>query len=59
MGKRAFVREHFLANLGADVPDMKVGQEEVLGIEGAVWRAQRLADKAARSTLQGVQSIKW
>jgi hypothetical protein len=41
------VREPFLANLAADVPDMKVGQEEVVGIEGAVWRAQRLAEKAA------------
>jgi len=47
IGKARLVREPFLANLRADVPNMHVGQEEVVGIEGAVWRAQRLAEKGS------------
>lgn len=38
------VREPFFAGLRAAAPDMPVSQTEVAGIEGAVWRAQRLAE---------------
>jgi len=43
IGKARLVREPFLAGLHAAAPDMPVGQQEVAGIEGAIWRAQRLA----------------
>jgi len=38
------VRESFTAGLKAAAPEMVVGEKEVAGIEGAIWRAQRLAD---------------
>lgn len=44
VGKARLVREPFFAGLHAAAPDMPVGQTEVAGIEGAVWRAQRLAE---------------
>jgi glucosamine kinase len=44
VGKARLVREPFFAGLRAGAPDMPVGQTEVAGIEGAVWRAQRLAE---------------
>jgi N-acetylglucosamine kinase-like BadF-type ATPase len=47
IGKAGLVREAFFAGLQAGAPDMPVLQTEVAGIEGAVWRAQRLADGAA------------
>jgi glucosamine kinase len=37
------VRESFAAGLKAAAPEMPVGDKEVAGIEGAIWRAQRLA----------------
>ena len=46
IGKARLVRETFFAGLHAAVPDMPVLQKEVAGIDGAVWRAQRLADAA-------------
>ena len=46
IGKARLVRETFFAGLHAAVPDMPVLQKEVAGIDGAVWRAQRLADGA-------------
>lgn len=46
IGKSRLVREKFFAGLHAAAPEMPVGQTEVAGIEGAVWRAQRLAEKA-------------
>jgi N-acetylglucosamine kinase-like BadF-type ATPase len=45
VGKARLVREGFFAGLHAAAPDMPVGLEEVAGIEGAVWRAERLAEK--------------
>jgi N-acetylglucosamine kinase-like BadF-type ATPase len=45
VGKARLVREAFFAGLHAAAPDMPVRQEEVAGIEGAVWRAERLAEK--------------
>jgi len=46
IGKARLVREPFLAGLRAAAPEMPVGEKEVAGIEGAVWRAQRLANTA-------------
>jgi glucosamine kinase len=46
IGKARLVREPFFAGLRAAAPDMPIGQKEVAGIEGAVWRAQRLAESA-------------
>jgi glucosamine kinase len=47
IGKARLVREPFFAGLRAAAPEMPVGQKEVAGIEGAVWRAQRLAEAAS------------
>jgi N-acetylglucosamine kinase-like BadF-type ATPase len=44
IGKARLVREAFFAGLREAAPDMPVLQTEVAGIEGAVWRAQRLAE---------------
>jgi glucosamine kinase len=44
IGKSRLVREAFFAGLKAAAPEMPVLPTEVAGIEGAVWRAQRLAD---------------
>jgi glucosamine kinase len=46
IGKSRLVREPFFAGLHAAAPDMPIGQKEVAGIEGALWRAQRLAETA-------------
>lgn len=43
IGKARLVREGFFAGLKAAAPEMPVLDYEVNGIEGAVWRAQRLA----------------
>jgi len=43
IGKARIVREAFFAGLKAAAPNMPVGQEEVVGINGALWRAQQLA----------------
>ncbi len=43
IGKSRIVREAFLAGLREGAPDMPILPREVAGIEGAVWRAQRLA----------------
>jgi len=44
IGKARLVRERFIAGLRAAAPNMPVGEHEVAGIEGAVWRAQQLAE---------------
>jgi glucosamine kinase len=46
VGKARLVREGFFAGLHASAPEMPVLQNEVVGIEGAIWRAQRLAANA-------------
>jgi len=43
VAKMPMVREAFFAGLKAAAPLMPVGTEEVVAIEGAIWRAQRLA----------------
>ena len=40
------VREVFLAGLKAAAPEMPVASEEVVSLQGALWRAQRLAESA-------------
>jgi len=50
IGKARLVREPFFAGLHAAAPAMPVGQKEVTGIEGAVWRAQRLAEAGVAQT---------
>ena len=39
----AQVREAFFAGLRAAAPEMPVAREAVVSLEGALWRAQRLA----------------
>jgi glucosamine kinase len=48
IGKARLVREPFFAGLHAAAPDMPVGHQEVSGIEGALWRAKRLAEGAGQ-----------
>lgn len=42
--KMRLVREAFFAGLHAAAPEMAVGSESVVSLEGALWRAKRLAD---------------
>jgi N-acetylglucosamine kinase-like BadF-type ATPase len=44
IGKARLVREGFFAGLKVGAPEMRVLDHEVNGIDGAVWRAQRLAE---------------
>ena len=44
IGKSRQVREGFFAGLHAAAPQMPIRSQEVKGIEGAIWRAQRLAE---------------
>ena len=44
--KMAIVRDQFFAGLKAAAPQMPVGTESVVSLEGALWRARRLAEKA-------------
>jgi glucosamine kinase len=44
IGKSRLVRDAFFAGLRAAAPGMPIRNEEIKGIEGALWRAQRLAE---------------
>ena len=44
--KMAIVREAFFAGLQAAAPQMPVGSEGVVPLDGALWRAKRLAEVA-------------
>jgi N-acetylglucosamine kinase-like BadF-type ATPase len=44
--KMKIVREAFFAGLHAAAPEMTVGQQAVVSLEGALWRAKRLAEAA-------------
>lgn len=44
--KMRLVREPFFAGLRAVAPAMPVGQTAVVSLDGALWRAKRLADSA-------------
>lgn len=46
IGKSRLVREGFFAGLRAVAPDIPILDHEVNAIEGAVWRAQRMAQSA-------------
>jgi N-acetylglucosamine kinase-like BadF-type ATPase len=43
--KTAMVREAFFAGLAAAAPSMPVMREAVVPLDGAVWRAERLASQ--------------
>jgi len=45
IGKARLVREPFFAGLRAAAPKMPIREKEVAGIEGAIWRAKRLAER--------------
>jgi N-acetylglucosamine kinase-like BadF-type ATPase len=45
VGKARLVREPFFAGLRTAAPAMPICETEVAGIEGAIWRAQWLAEK--------------
>jgi N-acetylglucosamine kinase-like BadF-type ATPase len=45
--KMRLVREPFFAGLRAAAPAMPIGQEAVVSLDGALWRAKRLADSAS------------
>jgi N-acetylglucosamine kinase-like BadF-type ATPase len=44
--KMAIVREAFFAGLKAAAPEMRVETEPVVSLEGALWRAKRLAEQS-------------
>jgi glucosamine kinase len=44
LGKSQRVREGFYAGLKAVAPEMPVRDTEVVALEGAIWRAQRMAE---------------
>ena len=43
IAKMGLVRQQFFAGLHAAAPDMPVGTEEVVALNGAIWRAERMA----------------
>jgi glucosamine kinase len=43
VGRSRIVREGFFSGLRAGAPDMPILEKEVSGIDGAIWRAQRMA----------------
>jgi N-acetylglucosamine kinase-like BadF-type ATPase len=47
IAKTDLVRNRFFAGLHAAAPDMPVAAEEVVSLNGAIWRAQRMT-RAAR-----------
>jgi N-acetylglucosamine kinase-like BadF-type ATPase len=44
--KMKLVREPFFAGLRAAAPEMPIGNESVVSLDGALWRAKRLAESA-------------
>ncbi len=49
VGKARLVREDFFAGLRAAAPEMLVLDHEINGIDGAVWRAERLACESVQA----------
>ena len=45
IGKMRLVREEFFAGLRAAAPEMRVGSEETVALDGALWRAKRMLGK--------------
>ena len=46
IAKMELVREAFFAGLHAAAPEMPVGKQEVVALQGAIWRAERMASAA-------------
>jgi N-acetylglucosamine kinase-like BadF-type ATPase len=46
IAKMELVRNQFCAGLSAAAPGMPVGNEEVVALKGAIWRAERIANAA-------------
>jgi N-acetylglucosamine kinase-like BadF-type ATPase len=46
IGKMRIVREAFFAGLHAAAPKMPVGTTETVALDGAIWRARRMAESA-------------
>jgi glucosamine kinase len=46
IGKMKMVREAFFAGLHAAAPKMPVGATETVALDGAIWRAKRMAESA-------------
>jgi len=46
IGKMKMVREAFFAGLREAAPEMPVGTAETISLEGAIWRAERMAKEA-------------
>ena len=46
IGKMRIVREAFFAGLHAEAPKMPVGTTETVALDGAIWRAKRMAGSA-------------
>jgi N-acetylglucosamine kinase-like BadF-type ATPase len=46
IGKMRMVREAFFAGLKAAAPEMPVGTTETVALDGALWRAKRMAESA-------------
>jgi N-acetylglucosamine kinase-like BadF-type ATPase len=44
IAKTKIVRSRFFAGLKAAAPEMPVGKEEVVALQGAIWRAERMAE---------------
>jgi len=47
IAKMELVRDQFFAGLQAAAPEMPVGTEEVVALNGALWRAERMARSAS------------
>ena len=47
IGKMPIVREAFFAGLHAAAPAMPVETAETVALNGAIWRAQRIAEQAS------------
>ncbi len=49
--KMAIVQQAFFAGLHAAAPEMPVGKQPVVSLDGAVWRANRLAQSSRKNCL--------
>jgi len=47
IGKMRMVREAFFSGLHAAAPDMPVATTETVALDGAIWRAKRIAERTA------------
>lgn len=47
IGKMRIVREDFFAGLHAAAPQMPIGTTETVALDGALWRAKRMAERSS------------